>query len=114
MFGHTVPVYFLDTGLEDNSPGEQSLTDSLYGGNSYHRLCQEVVLGMGGIAMLDALGFKNINTYHMNEGHAAFLTLALLEQQTERRGVTGGNGLGSRGGPPTLRVYHPYSGAGRP
>jgi len=87
VFGHTVPVYFLDTGLEDNSPGEQSLTDSLYGGNSYHRLCQEVVLGMGGIAMLDALGFKNINTYHMNEGHAAFLTLALLEQQTNGGGL---------------------------
>ena len=87
MFGHTVPVYFLDTGLEDNSPGEQSLTDSLYGGNSYHRLCQEVVLGMGGIAMLDAFGFKNINTYHMNEGHAAFLTLALLEQQTNGGGL---------------------------
>ena len=87
VFGQTVPVYFLDTGLEDNSPGEQSLTDSLYGGNSYHRLCQEVVLGMGGIAMLDALGFKNINTYHMNEGHAAFLTLALLEQQTNGKGL---------------------------
>jgi starch phosphorylase len=88
VFGHTVPVYFLDTGLEDNSPGEQSLTDSLYGGNSYHRLCQEVVLGMGGIAMLDALGFKNINTFHMNEGHAAFLTLALLEQQTNGGGLS--------------------------
>jgi starch phosphorylase len=87
VFGHTVPVYFLDTGLEDNSPGEQSLTDSLYGGNSYHRLCQEVVLGMGGIAMLDALGFKTIHTYHMNEGHAAFLTLALLEQQTNGGGL---------------------------
>jgi glycogen phosphorylase len=88
VFGHTVPVYFLDTGLEDNSPGEQSLTDSLYGGNSYHRLCQEVVLGMGGIAMLDALGFKNIHTFHMNEGHAAFLTLALLEQQTNGAGLS--------------------------
>ena len=87
VFGHTVPVYFLDTGLEENSPEEQSLTDSLYGGNSHHRLCQEVVLGMGGIAMLDALGLKNINTYHMNEGHAAFLTLALLEQQTNGGGV---------------------------
>jgi glycogen phosphorylase len=66
VFGHTVPVYFLDTGLEDNSPGEQRLTDSLYGGNSYHRLCQEVVLGMGGVAMLHALGHKNVDTYHMN------------------------------------------------
>jgi glycogen phosphorylase len=75
------------TGLEGNSPGEQSLTDSLYRGNSYHRLCQEVVLGMGGIAMLDALGFQNINTYHMNEGHAAFLTLALLEPQTNGGGL---------------------------
>jgi hypothetical protein len=42
---------------------------------------------MGGIAMLDVLGFQNINTYHMNEGHAAFLTLALLEQQTNGGGL---------------------------
>lgn len=58
VFGHTVPVYFLDTGLPENEPWEQSLTDALYDGDTRHRLCQEIVLGMGGVAMLQALGYK--------------------------------------------------------
>ncbi len=74
VFGHTVPVYFLDTDLKENTPWEQSLTESLYDGDGRHRLCQEVVLGMGGVAMLQALSYKNVSTHHMNEGHAAFLT----------------------------------------
>jgi starch phosphorylase len=84
VFGHTVPVLFLDTGLSENDPWEQSLTDALYDGDSRHRLCQEIVLGMGGIAMLHALGYKNVNTHHMNEGHAALLTVALLEREVAR------------------------------
>ncbi len=80
VFGHIVPVYFLDTDLKENNSWEMSLTEALYDGDARHRLCQEVVLGMGGVAMLQALGYKNIGTHHMNEGHAAFLTLALLEQ----------------------------------
>lgn len=84
VFGHTVPVYFLDTHLSENEPWEQTLTDALYDGDARHRLCQEIVLGMGGVAMLEALGYKNVSTYHMNEGHAAFLTLALLEREVAR------------------------------
>ena len=84
VFGHTVPVYLLDTHLGENEPWEQSLTDALYDGDARHRLCQEIVLGMGGVAMLDALGHKHVSTYHMNEGHAAFLTLALLEREVAR------------------------------
>ncbi|HET9549796.1 MAG TPA: alpha-glucan family phosphorylase [Candidatus Binatia bacterium] len=84
VFGHVVPVYFLDTGVQENNPWEQSLTDALYDGDAQHRLCQEIVLGMGGVAMLEALGYKHIVTYHMNEGHAALLTLALLERETAR------------------------------
>jgi starch phosphorylase len=88
VFGHTVPVYFLDTGLIENEPWEQSLTDALYDGDARHRLCQEIVLGMGGVAMLQALGYKNVSTHHMNEGHAAFLTLALLEREVARGDLT--------------------------
>ena len=88
VFGHTVPVYFLDTGLKENSPWEQSLTAALYDGDTRHRLCQEIVLGMGGVAMLQALGYKNVSTHHMNEGHAAFLTLALLEREVARGDLT--------------------------
>jgi starch phosphorylase len=82
-----VPVYFLDTGVPENTPWEQSLTDHLYGGDDRYRLCQEVILGFGGLAMLRALGHLNIKAYHVNEGHSAFVTLALLEEQTWGRGL---------------------------
>lgn len=81
-FGHIVPVYFLDTDVPENSAWDQRLTDHLYGGDDYYRLCQEVVLGVGGVAMLRPLGYQNIRSYHMNEGHSALLVLALLEEQT--------------------------------
>jgi starch phosphorylase len=78
--GHIIPIYLLDTDLPENSNWDRSLTDHLYGGDSNYRLQQEIILGMGGVRMLNALGHR-INVYHMNEGHAALLTLALLEAQ---------------------------------
>ncbi len=78
--GHVIPIYLLDTDLPENSPWDRSLTDHLYGGDSNYRLQQEIVLGMGGVRILNALGHR-VNVYHMNEGHAAFLTLGLLEAQ---------------------------------
>jgi len=78
--GHVVRIYLLDTDLEENSGWDRGLTDHLYGGDTNYRLQQEVVLGMGGARMCRALGC-NVNVYHMNEGHAALLTLALLESQ---------------------------------
>jgi glycogen phosphorylase len=86
VFGHTVPVYFLDTALEENAAWDQTLTDFLYGGDLRYRLCQEVVLGVGGVTMLGALGYDKVQPYHMNEGHAAFLILALLEQYASASG----------------------------
>ncbi len=83
--GHTVPVYLLDTALAENRPYDQTLTDFLYGGDHHYRLCQEVILGVGGIKMLDALGYGNLEIYHMNEGHAALISLALIEQQLAGR-----------------------------
>lgn len=80
--GHPVPVFFLDTALEQNSPWDQTLTDYLYGGDLRYRLAQEVVLGVGGEAMLRTLGLE-IGTYHMNEGHSALLALGLLEEQNQ-------------------------------
>ena len=76
--GHIVPIYLLDTDLEENSGWDRGLTDHLYGGDTNYRLQQEIVLGMGGVRMANALGLR-VNVYHMNEGHAALLTLALLE-----------------------------------
>ena len=78
--GHIVPIYLLDTDLDGNSGWDRGLTDHLYGGDDNYRLQQEIVLGMGGARMAQALGL-NVNVYHMNEGHAALLTLNLLENQ---------------------------------
>jgi starch phosphorylase len=79
--GDVVPVYLLDTNLPENSPWDQTLTDHLYGGDLHYRLCQETVLGMGGVAILPKLGHHHISSYHLNEGHAALLVLALVEQR---------------------------------
>jgi glycogen phosphorylase len=79
-YGHVVPIYLLDTDVDGNSGWDRGLTDHLYGGDSNYRLQQEIVLGMGGVRMSKALGFR-VNVYHMNEGHAALLTLGLLESQ---------------------------------
>ncbi|MFH1740839.1 MAG: alpha-glucan family phosphorylase, partial [bacterium] len=84
--GHTIPVYLLDTALPKNSPWDRGLTDHLYGGDSHYRLCQEVVLGMGGVHMLDRLGHGDIEIYHMNEGHSALLVLALIGRLLDGRG----------------------------
>src|SRR5271156_382196 len=53
--GHITPVFLLDTALDGNDPYDRHLTDHLYGGDTYYRLCQETVLGIGGVAMLQAL-----------------------------------------------------------
>ncbi len=79
--GHKVPVYFLDTDVPDNTEWERTLTNNLYGGDDRYRLCQEAVLGIGGVYFLRALGHHKISRFHLNEGHAALLTLALLEEK---------------------------------
>ena len=83
--GSVVSVYLLDTDLPENQPLDRTLTDMLYGGDDYYRLCQEVVLGLGGFRLLRALGYGHIRRFHMNEGHAALLVLALLEEKLASR-----------------------------
>lgn len=83
-----VPVYLLDTDVPDNSEWDRHLTDSLYGGDKRYRLCQEVVLGIGGVRMLRALGYHNLTRFHMNEGHASLLALELLEEYLRRENRT--------------------------
>lgn len=80
VIGHIIPVFLLDTDVEGNDPYDRSLTDHLYGGDTYYRLCQETILGLGGVKLLHALGCEP-DVYHMNEGHAALLALGLLEDQ---------------------------------
>ena len=81
-----VPIYFLDADLPSNAEADRNLTGTLYGGDSYYRLCQEVVLGIGGVRMLRALGYNDLTRYHMNEGHAALLALQLLYDETTKAG----------------------------
>ena len=83
--GHEVPVFLLDTNLPENSEWDRTLTDTLYGGDEHYRLCQEIVLGMGGAGLLQALGYDTGVIYHLNEGHSALLTLQLLERQLDGR-----------------------------
>jgi len=75
--GGVVPVIFLDTDVEGNDPADRAITHFLYGGDAPYRLKQEIVLGIGGVRLLNDLGFS-VRKYHMNEGHSALLTLELL------------------------------------
>jgi starch phosphorylase len=77
--GGRQPVILLDTDLNENSAADREITHYLYGGDDPYRLKQEIVLGIGGVRMLHALGFE-IRHYHMNEGHSALLTLELLRR----------------------------------
>jgi starch phosphorylase len=86
--GFIVPVFLLDTDLPKNSDWDRTLTSYLYGGDQHYRLCQEVILGIGGIKMLRALGYDQLQRYHMNEGHASLLTLALLDEHGQHAGRT--------------------------
>src|SRR5688500_1969861 len=69
-----VPLYLMDTNLQENAPSDREITSRLYGGGTEMRIKQEIVLGIGGVRALEALGVAP-NVYHMNEGHAAFLAL---------------------------------------
>jgi glycogen phosphorylase len=86
--GYEVPIYFLDADLPPNDQRDRELTGQLYGGDPYYRLSQEVLLGIGGVRMLRALGHNELMRYHMNEGHAALLTLELLGEESSRAGRT--------------------------
>jgi starch phosphorylase len=77
--GTRIPVILLDTDLPENEEPERRITDFLYGGDQTYRLRQEIVLGVGGVRMLEALGF-DLMAYHLNEGHSALLTLQLLRR----------------------------------
>jgi starch phosphorylase len=77
--GGRQPVILLDTDLAENSSEDRELTHFLYGGDAAYRLKQEIVLGIGGVRMLHALGFR-VRQYHMNEGHAALLSLELMNR----------------------------------
>lgn len=88
--GTTLPVYFLDTDVERNTPDDRALSHLLYGGDAAYRLAQEAVLGIGGVRMLRALGYDHIQRFHLNEGHSALLALELVSERLRAASRTSG------------------------
>lgn len=76
----TLPLYCLTTNVPENESWDRDITKHLYPATPYHRLAQEAILGIGGVRILRALGYDQIDYFHMNEGHAALLTLELLKE----------------------------------
>ncbi|MBN3869307.1 alpha-glucan family phosphorylase [Nostoc sp. JL33] len=82
----TVPLYLMDTNIEPNNTYDHDITDQLYGGDIDMRIHQEIMLGIGGVQMLKALGLK-VTAYHMNEGHAAFSALERIRLLIQEEGL---------------------------
>ncbi len=78
--GFPVPIYLLDTNLPENPQWIRNITKNLYAVDPQTRICQEIILGIGGVRMLEELGEKNISTYHLNEGHCSFVPLGLMSE----------------------------------
>ncbi|MFX1501700.1 MAG: alpha-glucan family phosphorylase [Promethearchaeota archaeon] len=77
--GHVLPIYLLTTDVEGNEEWMKKMTGSLYDSTSrWNRIVQEIILGIGGVRLLKSLGYNNIETYHLNEGHGSFSTLELF------------------------------------
>lgn len=81
LSGYVVPLILLDADVEENTDYDRTLTDFLYGEDERYRLAQEILLGIGGVRIIDALGYSGIERFHMNEGHASLLVLELLERR---------------------------------
>jgi len=81
--GYEVPVLFLDTDMIQNYEMDRAITGYLYGGDREYRLKQEIVLGIGGVRMLEKLGI-HVKKYHMNEGHSSLLGLELMKKEMEK------------------------------
>ena len=81
--GYSVPLILLDTNVDENASPDRELTSVLYGGDERYRLAQEIILGMGGLRMLRALDYTQLQRFHLNEGHAGLLALELLREHRE-------------------------------
>jgi glycogen phosphorylase len=81
-----IKLFLLDTDIQQNSSEDRLITEQLYGGDFEMRIRQEIVLGIGGVRALDALGIKP-DVFHMNEGHSAFLSLERIRQYVQEQGM---------------------------
>src|SRR5438477_1006120 len=80
-----IPLYLLDTNLQENSPADREITSRLYGGGTEMRIKQEIVLGIGGVRALEAVNVEP-KVFHMNEGHSAFLSLERIRTLLNEHG----------------------------
>ena len=106
-----VKLYLLDCDVDGNSPEDRELTSRLYGGDHRTRIRQELVLGVGGVRALAALGITP-GVYHLNEGHSVFATLEAIRERM-RRTTACRSTTPARGGP-AHRLHDAHAGAGRP
>jgi starch phosphorylase len=80
--GHVLPIYLLTTDIEGNEDWMKNMTGSLYDSTSrWNRIVQEMILGIGGVKLLKSLGYNNIKTYHLNEGHGSFAMVELYDME---------------------------------
>ena len=112
-----VPLLMLDTDVEGNPDHYVDVTDRLYGGNSEHRLRQELLLGVGGVRALRVFaritGAPAPEVFHTNEGHAGFLGLERIRELTVPRTGRARLRHRARGRPGLDRLHHPHPGARR-
>ena len=80
-------LYLMDSDIDENDPKYRNVTKFLYGGDQEMRIQQEIILGMGGVKLIKALGL-NPTVYHMNEGHSSFLTLQLIKETMNQKEVS--------------------------
>jgi len=81
-----IPLYLLDTDISENSIEDRAITYQLYGGDNEHRLKQEMVLGLGGVRLIQKLGIEP-QVFHLNEGHSAFSSLERIKQLMDSEGL---------------------------
>lgn len=82
-----VPLYLMDTDVDPNQPSDRELFARLYGGNEETRIVQEIVLGIGGVRAVRALGY-NPDVWHMNDSHPVFLSLERVRELVQGHGLT--------------------------
>lgn len=101
-----IPVYLLDTDIPSNSSEDRRLSSQLYGGDRDMRISQEIILGIGGIIALQALGLEP-TVCHMNEGHSAFLSLARIRERMHRDGLSFAAALEATAGGAVFTTHTP-------
>lgn len=82
-----VKLFLLDTSMAENSVEDRRITDILYGGDNEKRICQEIILGIGGIRLLEKLNY-NIKAFHLNEGHSAFLCFERIKNLMKKENLS--------------------------